>query len=61
MEQQTHVLERTSPMGDKFIGTCTLCGKEGLTIAQANQICANPQHVSSNDALIQAINGPTPS
>lgn len=28
-----HVIERTSPKGEKFIGKCALCGMEGLTTA----------------------------
>jgi hypothetical protein len=55
MEQITHVLERTSPMGQKFVGKCMLCGKEGMTSFQANEICPNPEHVSRADALTQSI------
>jgi hypothetical protein len=53
----THVLERTNPKGEPFIGTCTLCGTKGLTAAQANEPCPNPNKISSDDALLGAITG----
>jgi hypothetical protein len=34
-----HVLERTSPKGQKFIGRCVKCGAENLTMIQANERC----------------------
>jgi hypothetical protein len=57
--QSAHVLTRTSPLGEKFVGTCTLCGKTGLTIAQANDRCDNPGGVSRGKALLDAIAGTT--
>lgn len=55
--KDTHVLERTSPMGGPFLGTCILCGSKGLTMRQANEPCMNPAMVSERDALIAAIEG----
>lgn len=53
--QTTHVLERTSPKGEQFIGKCSLCGKEGLTAQQANEPCPNPGNVSRDEALLNTI------
>lgn len=35
----THGLERTSPMGDKFLWKCRYCDKEGLPIGAALAPC----------------------
>lgn len=59
MIQTTHVLERTSPFGEKFVGECILCGAEGLTMAQANEQCPNPAAVSEERAILLAM-GPQP-
>jgi hypothetical protein len=56
-EQQTHSLERTSPLGGPFVGMCVLCGMTGLPSGAALQPCANPDGVSSDSALIAAIEG----
>ena len=37
-----HVVRRTSPKGEQFLGVCTMCGTEGLTIRDANTECPNP-------------------
>lgn len=50
-----HAIERTIPKGQSFVGTCTLCGLEGLTMQDMGEICANPRHVSADDALLQTI------
>lgn len=34
-----HMAVRTSPKGEQFIGTCTKCGKTGLTTKTVNQNC----------------------
>lgn len=57
--QKTHVIERTSPLGEPFVGTCTLCGTAGLTTAQVHEPCSNPARVSANDAVVSAIEGPS--
>ena len=56
----THAIERTSPKGEKFIGTCFKCGKKNLTSADVNEPCTNVRNLSQDEALIEAINGPTP-
>ena len=52
-----HCLERTSPKGGPFIGTCCLCGKPNLRMEQANEFCGNPNSVTAEQALIDAIGG----
>lgn len=52
-----HALERTSPKGTPFIGTCTKCGTPGLTFATMRGECANPGGLSQDDALLLAIRG----
>ena len=39
---ETHAIERTSPKGELFVGTCLLCGEEGLTMADVHKPCRNP-------------------
>jgi hypothetical protein len=53
-----HSLERTSPKGKPFIGTCTLCGVANLTPNAALQDCENVRGLSQDEALIEAIVGP---
>ena len=54
-----HSLRRTSPKGEgfTFIGTCVLCGVEGLTFADMNKPCENVRGLSQDEALIEAIEG----
>ena len=56
----THAIERTSPFGERFVGTCFKCGKENLTTADMNEPCANVRNLSQDEALLEAINGPMP-
>lgn len=53
----THALERTNPFGERFIGRCRLCGKEGLTSGAALEPCDNPRGLNQAEALIEAIEG----
>jgi hypothetical protein len=55
-----HVLERTSPMGEAFVGRCTLCGKKGLRSKDALKECANPARISADNALLDALEGEEP-
>lgn len=52
-----HAVERTSPKGEgqKFIGTCRLCGKPGLTFADMNEPCENIRGLTSDEALLETI------
>lgn len=58
-EQRTHALERTSPKGGPFIGTCRLCGKAGLRLGDALKPCENQRGLSADEALLEAIEGPS--
>ena len=51
-----HVIERTSPKGpgQKFIGTCRLCGKTGLTFAD-REPCPNPRGLTEEQALLDSL------
>lgn len=53
----SHSLERTSPMGESFVGRCVLCGKEGLTTASMTRECMNVARISQDDALLAALEG----
>lgn len=50
-----HALRRTSPKGQPFIGTCTLCGREGLRASQAAEYCENIIGLTQEQALVDAI------
>lgn len=56
----SHSLERTSPKGTRFVGTCVLCGQEGLTIADMNDECPNQRGLTQDEALLEAIEGVKP-
>jgi hypothetical protein len=53
-----HVIERTSPKGQKFVGTCILCGIAGLVMSDSLAQCTNPEGISQTEALLLAIDGP---
>jgi hypothetical protein len=57
----THLIERTSPKGpgEKFIGTCRLCGQIGLTMKDVFEPCPNPEGVTKDGALLAAIDPET--
>jgi len=50
------VVNRTSPMGKPFVGTCAACGKQGITSKDffADE-CENPRNLSAEQALLEAI------
>jgi hypothetical protein len=56
----THAIERTSPKGpgQKFVGTCRLCGTPGLGAADALKECPNQRGLTADEALIEAIDPP---
>lgn len=58
--QSTHVLERTSPFGEPFIGKCVLCGAKNLTMNQSNDHCDNPCGIPAEVALAEAVSPPSP-
>ena len=55
-----HHIERTSPKGkgQKFIGTCRLCGATGLTFEDAAKPCPNPRGLTPDESLLEAIDPP---
>lgn len=54
---QTHALERTSPKGQTFVGTCRLCGQPGLSSRDAMKPCENVRGLSQEEAVLEAIVG----
>lgn len=53
-----HAMHRTSPKGGPFVGTCYLCGKTGLTIADGLKDCENPRGLTQDEAVLEAIDPP---
>ena len=58
MTTDTHAIERTSPKGGKFVGTCMKCGKPGLTFSDMGEPCENVSGMTQDEALLRAIEGP---
>jgi hypothetical protein len=54
---RTHALNRTSPKGGPFVGTCFQCGKTGLPIGAVTQPCENVANLTGDEALMVAIQG----
>jgi predicted house-cleaning NTP pyrophosphatase (Maf/HAM1 superfamily) len=53
----THTIYRTSPKGEKFVGACSLCGKQGLTFKSLSEECENVRGLSIGEALLEAVDG----
>lgn len=53
----THVIERTSPKGEVFFGTCRLCGQAGLRPTDAHKECENVRGLTNGEAVMEAIDG----
>lgn len=53
--QMTHALYRTSPKGERFVGTCTNCGATGLTTTNMKEECPNPRGATQDENLLEAI------
>lgn len=52
-----HAIERTSPKGGPFLGTCRLCGTPNLRAEQALEECPNQRDLSADQAVIESILG----
>jgi hypothetical protein len=53
------LVNRTSPKGGPFVGTCAACGKTGITSDMvARDECDNVRGMDQEQALIEAIKGP---
>jgi len=50
-------LNRTSPKGTPFVGTCPACGQQGLTFADLDKPCPNQRGLTQEQALLEAIEG----
>ncbi len=50
-----HSITRTSPKGEAFVGTCSLCGQANLTIRDMRTKCTNQRGMTESDALIETI------
>lgn len=53
-----HAIERTSPKGEPFVGTCWQCGRAGLTIHEAMEPCENIADLTETESLLMAVRGP---
>lgn len=60
--KQWHPLvNRTSPIGTPFLGTCAACGKTGITFDMLPEDeCENVRRMTQEEALIEAIEGRKP-
>lgn len=52
-----HSIQRTSPKGQDFVGTCSLCGTPNLTFANIHDECSNQRKLTEEDAVMEAITG----
>ena len=52
-----HHVERTSPKGQAFVGTCRLCGKTDLKMSAALEDCENVRGLTVEEAMIESITG----
>jgi len=55
MPPETHAIERTSPKGGPFLGTCMRCGRKNLSMGNALEECDNPSRMSNDEALLKMI------
>jgi len=60
MKARHHAIERTSPKGpnEVFVGTCVLCGKTGLKIADSMDYCENTLQLTEDEALLSVLPKP---
>ena len=54
----SHALERTSPKGQAFRGTCTKCGMKDVPLSRMHEECANPANITPTEALELALRMP---
>jgi hypothetical protein len=52
-----HAIERTSPKGAAFIGTCRLCGTPNLPASAALEECPNLRGLTRDESVIESISG----
>lgn len=52
------LVNRTSPIGSPFLGTCASCGKDNITFEILSiEECPNPLNMTNENALLKAIKG----
>lgn len=49
------LVNRTSPKGQDFVGTCASCGKTGITFKTMREECENPRKMTQEQALLEAV------
>lgn len=52
-----HHIERTSPKGGPFLGTCRLCGKPNLPMSAVHEDCENARELTAEEALVESVLG----
>jgi hypothetical protein len=52
-----HSIERTSPKGQEFFGTCIRCGKKNLPAKAIYEECPNTKGMTSDEALVELVKG----
>lgn len=52
-----HMLVRTNPVGEKFVGRCVNCGKENLPMSAVHEECENLTKRSYEDSFARIIRG----
>jgi hypothetical protein len=53
-----HAIERTSPKGGPFLGTCMRCGRTGLPMSAVTEPCENVAGMTDDEVLLTAIKLP---
>lgn len=56
---KAHAIYRTSPKGGPFLGTCSLCGKTGLSNPWESN-CINIRGLTQGEALLEALDQGAP-
>lgn len=49
------LVNRTSPKGMSFVGTCAACGKRGLTFKDLKEDCPNQRAMTFEAALVEGV------
>ena len=50
------LVNRTSPKGQPFIGTCAACGKRGITFDRVStEECENVRCMTNEQAILEAV------
>jgi hypothetical protein len=52
-----HSLNRTSPKGGPFFGTCFMCGTPNLSLEDMRLDCPNQRGLTAGEAVVEAVMG----